>query len=111
MDDSKVHPGAKWVSQPLRNGEWWNVVESNAVLLTTAIHRKSACRHPKACAGWGEDRRIRRRPGRLMVETFTSNQRLPPWETNKGMSDEAAEAAALTYLPTHLGGRQHQPQE
>ena len=51
MDKNQAHPGAKWVRQPLRDGEWWNVVESNAALLVTAIHRKPACRHPKGCAG------------------------------------------------------------
>ena len=37
-------------------------------------------------------------PGELMVESSPSRQRLPPCKTNKGMSDEAADAAALTYL-------------
>ena len=27
MDDTQVHPGAEWVLQPLRDGEWWNVVD------------------------------------------------------------------------------------
>ena len=26
MDDTQVHPGAEWVLQPVRDGEWWNVV-------------------------------------------------------------------------------------
>ena len=39
-------------------------------------------------------------PGELMVETSPSRQRPPPCKTNKEMSDEAADAAALTYLPT-----------
>ena len=39
-------------------------------------------------------------PGKLMVESSPSRQRRPPCNTNKKMSDEAAEAAALTYLPT-----------
>ena len=37
-------------------------------------------------------------PGELMVESFPSRQRLPPCKTNKEMSVEAADAAALTYL-------------
>ena len=27
MDSTQVHPGAEWVLQPVRDGEWWNVVE------------------------------------------------------------------------------------
>ena len=27
MDDTQVHPVAKWVLQPVRDGEWWNVVD------------------------------------------------------------------------------------
>ena len=27
MDDNQVHPGAEWVLQPVRDGEWWNVVD------------------------------------------------------------------------------------
>ena len=40
-------------------------------------------------------------PGELMVETSPSRQRRPPCKTNKEMSDEAADAAALTYILTH----------
>ena len=40
--------------------------------------------------------------GKLMVESSPSRQRRPPCKTNKGKLDEAAEAAALTYLLTHL---------
>ena len=39
-------------------------------------------------------------PGELMVESSPSRQRRPPCTTNKEMSDEAADAAALTYLLT-----------
>ena len=39
-------------------------------------------------------------PGELMVESSPSCQRRPPCKTNKEMSDEAADAAALTYLLT-----------
>ena len=53
MDENQVHPGAEWVLQSVRVGERWNVVESNAALSATAIHRKSACRHPKGCARGG----------------------------------------------------------
>ena len=35
-----------------------------------------------------------------MVESSPSRQRRSPCKTNKGMSDEAAEVAALTYLLT-----------
>ena len=42
-------------------------------------------------------------PGELMVESSPSRQRRPPCKTNKEMSDEAADAAALTYLLTYLG--------
>ena len=38
--------------------------------------------------------------GELMVESTPSRQRRPPCKTNKEMSDEAADAAALTYLLT-----------
>ena len=37
-------------------------------------------------------------PGELMVESTPSRQRRPPCKTNKEMSDEAADAAALSYL-------------
>ena len=40
-------------------------------------------------------------PGELMVESTPSCQRRPPCKTNKEMSDEAADAAALTYLLTY----------
>ena len=40
-------------------------------------------------------------PGKLMLESSPSCQRRPPYKTNKGMSDEAADAAALTYLVTY----------
>ena len=39
-------------------------------------------------------------PGELMVESSPSRQRRPPCETNKEMSDDAADAAALTHLRT-----------
>ena len=39
-------------------------------------------------------------PGELMVESSPSRQRWPPCKRNKEMSDEAADAAALTYLLT-----------
>ena len=39
-------------------------------------------------------------PGELMVESTPSRQRRPPCKTNKEESDEAADAAALTYLLT-----------
>ena len=39
-------------------------------------------------------------PGELMVERSPSRQRRPPCKTSKEMSDEAAEASALTYLLT-----------
>ena len=41
-------------------------------------------------------------PGELMVESIPSRQRRPPCKTNKEESDEAAHAAALTYLLTYL---------
>ena len=41
-------------------------------------------------------------PGELMVESTPSRQRRPPCKTNKEESDEAADAAALTYLLTRL---------
>ena len=41
-------------------------------------------------------------PGELMVESTPSRQRRPPCKTSKEMSDEAADAAALTYLLTYL---------
>ena len=40
-------------------------------------------------------------PGELMVESTPSCQRRPPCKTNKEESDEAADAAALTYLLTY----------
>ena len=36
-------------------------------------------------------------PGELMVESSPSGQRRPPCKTRKKMSDDAADAAALTY--------------
>ena len=39
-------------------------------------------------------------PGELMVESTPSRKRRPPCKTNKEKSDEAADAAALTYLLT-----------
>ena len=41
-------------------------------------------------------------PGELMVKSSPSRQRRRPCKTNKEMSDEAADAAALPYLPTYL---------
>ena len=41
-------------------------------------------------------------PGELMVESSPSRQRRPTCKTNKEMSDEAADTAALTYLLTAL---------
>ena len=51
-------------------------------------------------------------PGELMVESSPSRQRRPPCKTSKEMSDEAADAAGLTYLPyllTYLlmAGQEH----
>ena len=40
-------------------------------------------------------------PGELMVESSHSCQRRPPCKTSKKMSDEAADAAAVTYLLTY----------
>ena len=40
-------------------------------------------------------------PGELMVQSSPSRQRRPPCKINKEMSDEAADAAALTYLLTY----------
>ena len=37
-----------------------------------------------------------------MVESSASRQRRPPCKINKGMSDEAADAAVLTHLVTYL---------
>ena len=39
-------------------------------------------------------------PGELMLESSPSTQRRPTCKTNKEMSDEAADAAALTYFLT-----------
>ena len=39
-------------------------------------------------------------PGELMVESSPPPQRRQPSKTSKEMSDEAADAAALTYLRT-----------
>ena len=41
-------------------------------------------------------------PGELMVESTPSRQRRPPCKTNKEKSDEAADAAAPTYLLTYI---------
>ena len=48
-------------------------------------------------------------PGELMVESPPSRQRRPPFKTNKEMSDEAADAAPLTYLLTYLAEEPNQP--
>ena len=53
MDKNQLLPGAKWVLQPVREREGWNVVESNAALSATALHREPAFRHPKGCASGG----------------------------------------------------------
>ena len=42
----------------------------------------------------------KRSPGEQMVESSPSRQRRPPCKTSKEMSDEAADAAAPTYLLT-----------
>ena len=42
-------------------------------------------------------------PGELMVESTPSRRRRPPCKTNKEESDEAADAAALTYFLTPPG--------
>ena len=62
--------------QPVRDGEWWNVVESNAALSATAIHRKPACRHATGYARWGRpedpsmgDRKELRPWGQRLKET------------------------------------------
>ena len=38
--------------------------------------------------------------GEMMMESSSSRQRRPPSETNKRMSDEAADGATLNYLLT-----------
>ena len=43
-------------------------------------------------------------PGELMPQSSPSRHRWPPCRTNKEMSDEAADAADLTYL---LSSRSH----
>ena len=53
MDEYQVHPGAEWVLQPVRDGEWSNGVERTAALSAEAIHREPACKHPKSCARGG----------------------------------------------------------
>ena len=53
MDDTQVHPGAEWVLQPVRDGEWWNVVESKRALWAMAIDRKPASKQPKGCVRKG----------------------------------------------------------
>ena len=40
-------------------------------------------------------------PGDLMVESSSSRQRRPPCKASQEESDEAADAAALTYLLTY----------
>ena len=49
-------------------------------------------------------------PAELMVESSPCRQRRPPCTTNKEMSDEAADAAAPTYLP-YLLTVEHKPRE
>ena len=46
-------------------------------------------------------------PGELMVESSPSRPRRPPCKTSKEMSDEAPDAAALTYRPTLLDPKSH----
>ena len=51
-------------------------------------------------------REVRQRsPGELMVESSPCRQRRQPCKTNEEMSDEAADAAALTYLLTYWVNR------
>ena len=40
-------------------------------------------------------------PRELLVESSPSRQRRPPCKTKRGVSDEAVDAAALTYLLTY----------
>ena len=48
-------------------------------------------------------REVRRAsPGELMVESSPSRQRRPPCKLSKEMSDEAADAATLTYVLSYL---------
>ena len=48
-------------------------------------------------------REVRKRSlGELMVKTSPPRQRRPPCKTSREMSDEAADAAALTYLLTQI---------
>ena len=48
-------------------------------------------------------------PGELMVESTPSRRRRPPCKTNKEKSDEAADAAALTYLLKYFGPTSAKP--
>ena len=50
-------------------------------------------------------------PGELMVESTPSRRRRPPCKTNKEESDEAADAAALTYLLTYFAFVAHNMKE
>ena len=50
-------------------------------------------------------------PGELVLESSPSRQRRPPCKTNKEMSDEAADAAARTYLLTWSRGHWKPPQK
>ena len=45
-------------------------------------------------------------PGELILESSPSRQRQPPCKTSKEKSDEAADAAALTYLLTYCSAVQ-----
>ena len=69
---------------------------SNRYVSATSSGRISS--HVKVPSGDAHCRGSVRRPRESLVESSPSRQRRPPCETNKGMSDEDAEAAALTYL-------------
>ena len=137
-----MHPGAEWVLQPVRDGEWWNVVDrGKCSAVGEGYRQETGLQAPnRLCYGGKVGGSFRGRPegaetvraatagslppvmpqrklvevlgnevrqgspGELMVESTPSRQRRPPCKTNKEVSDQAADAAALTYLLTYLRG-------
>ena len=61
MDDTQVHLGAEWVLQPVRDGEWWNVVErEQCCAVGDGYPQESRLQAPRKAELGGEGWRILR---------------------------------------------------
>ena len=62
MDDTQVHPGAEWVLQPVRDGEWWNVVDREEFsAVGKGCPQETSLQAPKRLSQGGEGRGILQR--------------------------------------------------